>query len=75
MQETGVTLEVDVLRVGARQKLVTTQSLFEPFESRFASGAVKRLQESHFTTQESGETTFLSVGAGEVRLLRSSVHG
>ena len=71
VQETGVTLEVDVPQGWGHVKLVTTQSLFEPFESLLASGEVKRLPgKAVFTIPKSGETTFLSVGAGKVRLLR-----
>ena len=66
VQETGVTLEVDVPQGWGHVKLVTTQSLFEPFESLLASGEVKRLPgKAVFTIPKSGETTFLSVGAGE----------
>ena len=66
VQETGVTLEVDVPQGWGHVKLLTTQSLFEPFENLLASGEVERLPgKVVFTIPKSGETTFLSVGAGE----------
>ena len=66
VQESGVTLEVDVPKGWGHVKLVTTQSLFEPFENLLASGEVKSLPgKVVFTIPKSGETTFLSVGAGE----------
>ena len=43
VQETGVTLEVNVPQGWGHVKLVMTQSLFEPFENLLASGEVKRL--------------------------------
>ena len=66
VQETGITLEVNVPQGWGHVKLVTTQSLFEPFENLLASGEVKRLPgKVVFTIPKSGETTFLSVWAGE----------
>ena len=66
VQETGLTLEVNVPQGWGHVKLVATQSLFVPFENLWASGDVERLPgKVVFTIPKSGETTFLSVGAGE----------